>query len=334
MTRPLKDQVIVITGASSGIGRATALKCAQAGAKVVLAARDQQALDEVVTQIQLNSGSAVSHVTDVSQYAEVETLANQTFASFGRIDTWVNDAAVALYGMFNETSTEEFEQVIRVNLLGTMYGVKAVLPHMQRQGYGTIINVGSVLSSRAVPLQTAYVASKFGVRGFTDALRMELMSQKADITVTLVMPASINTPFFTHARSRMGVRPQPIPPVYEVELAADTIIHAIKTRPRDAYVGGAGPLFTIMQKLSPTFVDKLMTLNDMAFKSQKTKMPDTGRDALFEPMEGSSRASGDFAHLVKPSLYSRLAQNTPLSLLIAAGIAIGGIALYKNGKDD
>jgi NAD(P)-dependent dehydrogenase (short-subunit alcohol dehydrogenase family) len=205
---------------------------------------------------------------------------------------------------------------------------------MQRQGQGTIINVGSVLSSHAVPLQTAYIASKFGVRGFTDALRMELMSQKADITVTLVMPASINTPFFTHARSRMGVRPQPIPPVYEVELAADTIIHAINTRQRDAYVGGAGPMFTIMQKLSPSLVDRLMTLNDMAFKLQKTEKPDTGRDAVFEPMEGSSRPSGDFGHLVKPSLYSRLAQNAPLSLLVAAGVALGGIALYKNGKDD
>jgi hypothetical protein len=119
-------------------------------------------------------------------------------------------------------------------------------------------------------------------------------------------------------------------------LAADTLIHAIKTRPRDAYVGGAGPMFTIMQKLAPSLVDKLMTLNDLAFKLQKTETPDSGQDALFEPMEGSHRPSGDFAHLVKPSLYSRLAQNAPLSLLIAAALTIGGIALYKtqNEKDD
>jgi short-subunit dehydrogenase len=320
MVRQLKDQVIVITGASSGMGRATAIKCAEAGAHVVLAARDRTALDEVVSQIEQNGGRAFAVETNVSDWLQVEQLANQTQVAFGRIDTWINDAGTSVYGNINDITPEEAEQITAVNLLGTIYGVKAVLPYMQRQGYGTIINVGSVLSEFPVPLQSVYAATKHGVKGFTESLRLELMSQPTDIRVTLVMPSAINTPFFSHARSHMGVRPQPFPPAYNVELAADVIVHAIKTRPRAVYVGGAALLFTRLYKLSPALTDRLMLLGNMAIKLQKTNTPDHGQDSLFEPMQGTHDTEGEFAHLTKPSIYTRLARINPLIWIGAAGV--------------
>lgn len=320
MARSLRDQVIVITGASSGIGRATALKCAYAGAKVILAARTKASLDEVVEQIRLGGGSAYAIEVDVSDPAQVNNLVNEAIIAFGRIDTWVNNAAVALYGTVAETAIEEFERVIDVNFMGTYYCTKAVLPHMQRQGRGAIVNVGSVLSQRAVPLQAAYCASKFAVRGFTDALRMELMNDNADIHVSLVMPAAINTPFFTHARSRMGVRPQPFPPTYPVEQAADVIVHAIETHPREVVVGGAAILFTLMQRISPWITDRLMMANNLSIRLQQTDRADNGRDSLFTPMEDANRLSGDFAHLTKPSLYARLRTMPRAWLPLAAAL--------------
>jgi len=308
---PIRSQVVVITGASSGMGREMAHKFAAQGASVVLAARNEGALEMVAMEIRQHGGTAHVFPTDVTSWEQVEALAQEAITVFGQIDTWINDAAVAIYATIEETDPEEFHQLIHVNLLGTIYGSKAALARMKAQGFGTIINFGSVLSERAVTMQSAYVASKHGVKGFTEALRLEVMSEKLPINVTLVLPAGINTPFFDHARSKMGVKPQPIPPVYQPEMVADTVLYAAEHPRRDLHVGGASWMFTVFQRISPAFVDRFMMIGDWTTRIQKSDQPSNGHDSLFKPMIESGRVHGEFDHMTKPSLYARLVEMQP-----------------------
>jgi short-subunit dehydrogenase len=278
--KKLNEQVIVITGASSGIGRQTAIDAAQRGASVVLAARNQEALDEVQRQIArvgtITGGKTHVVVTDVTQYPQVEQLAAQAIERFGRIDTWVNNAGASVYGTVEQTSLDEMRQVVEIDLMGTIYGVKAVLPIMIRQRGGTIINVGSVLSNWAVPLQSAYTAAKHGVRGFSESLRMELAHEHPYIHVSLIMPASINTPFFRHARSAMDVRPKPVPPVYEPELPAQAILDAAENPQPYKIVGGLGKVMTLIDNFAPGLVNLFFSQGGRGFKQQQTEVPNDG----------------------------------------------------------
>ncbi len=326
--KPLHEQVVVITGASSGMGREMAHKFAAQGAAVVLAARNAGALEMVALEIRQSGGTVHVIPTDVTSWEQVEALAQETITVFGRIDTWINDAAVAIYATVEETNPEEFHQLLHVNLLGTIYGSKAALARMKAQGYGTIINFGSVLSVRAVPLQAAYVASKHGVKGFTEALRLEVLREKLPINVTLVLPAGVNTPFFEHARSKIAVKPQPIPPVYQPEAIADTVVYAAEHPRRDLHVGGASWFFTLAQRLSPALMDRIMLLGDWTTRVQKSQQPDEGKDNLFEPVLEPGRVHGEFAHMTKPSLYARLVEMQPawtrlvVPTVLAAGLFI------------
>ncbi len=311
MARPLHEQVVVITGASSGIGRAAALKFGQVGASVVLAARNEAALQAVANQIREAGGRVHVVVTDVAEWTQVSNLAHEAVRMFGRIDTWVNNAAVAVYATVDDTTVEEIDRVIRVNLLGQMYGVKAAVPIMKREHSGTIINIASVEGERALPYHAVYAASKHAVKGFTEALRLEMEHDKTGIDVVLILPSSINTPFFNHARSRLGVLPRPIPPVYSPELAADAIVAAAQHPRRAIYVGGAGFMLRTLEAISPRLADRLMLTGGSAFKAQHSDRADDDRDNLFEP-SWEGRTEGDFGHLTKPSLYTRLMMRTPI----------------------
>jgi len=209
---PIGEQVVVITGASSGIGREAALRFGERGASVVLAARTGAALREVAREVERLGGRACVVATDVAEWDQVERLALEAVDSFGRIDTWVNNAAASEYATVEEMTVGEIERQIQVILVSQIYGMKAALPHMKRRGQGTIINNASGFAKRSVPLQAAYCAAKHGIKGFTDALRLELKHEKSGVNVTLLMPSSINTPFFGHARSRLGAKPRPVPP--------------------------------------------------------------------------------------------------------------------------
>jgi short-subunit dehydrogenase len=302
----LSEQIVVITGASQGIGRETALEFAARGASVVVAARNEQALTELARQVEALGGRAEPVVADVAEYADVERIGTRAMERFGRVDTWVNNAAVSIYATVEQLEPGEMERLVQVNLLGQMYGSKVAIDLMKRRRRGTIINVGSALSHRAIPLQSAYVASKHGIAGFSEALRLELMHDQAGIDVVLILPSSTNTPLFDFARSKLGVQPMPVPPVYEPGVVAEAICHAAEHGGREIVVGGWGKLLTLGQWLSPSLVDRYMLQGGRLFEAQKTDRPDDRRDNLFEPSTGPGATTGAFGEGAKTSsLYTR-----------------------------
>jgi NAD(P)-dependent dehydrogenase (short-subunit alcohol dehydrogenase family) len=265
-------------------------------------------------------------VTDVADAAQVDALADRAVERFGRIDTWINNAAVSIYASVADIEPEEMRRLIEVNLLGQMYGARAAIRAMRGKG-GTIVNVGSALSERAIPLQSAYVASKHGLQGFSEALRLELEHAKADIDVVLIMPSSTNTPLFNFARSKLGVQPMPVPPVYEPRVVAEAICHAAEHGGREIVVGGWGKLMTIGQWVSPTLLDRYMLQGGRMWEQQKTSRPDDARDNLFEPSSGSGSTTGDFGTGSKSSsLYTTLLELHPMRKRLAVG-ALGIVLL-------
>jgi short-subunit dehydrogenase len=331
MPRPVGDQVVVITGASSGIGRETALEFGRRGATVVVAARNDEALEEVARQVERLGGRAEAVATDVGEWKEVDRLAARAKERFERIDTWINNAAVSEYATVEQMTIPEIDRIIQVNLMGQIYGVKAVLPHFIERGEGTIVNVGSALSERAIPLQSVYCASKHGLLGFTEALRLELARDHPGITVTLVMPSSINTPLFRFARSKMGQKPMPVPPVYEPSVAAEAIVFVAEHPRRDVVVGGSGKLMTLADRLNPRLVDWYMLQGDRLVKQQQTGEPDVPQDNLFEPVPGKGATTGDFGDRSKStSLYTRHVDLYPARrTALFAGAFVGALAFFR-----
>ncbi len=324
MPIPIAQQVVVITGASSGIGRETALRMARRGASVVLAARSERALQVVADDARALGGRAHVVVTDVTDPRQVEHLADEAVRAFGRIDTWINDAAVSEYATFEQMTEDEFRRIVDVNLMGPVYGTRAALRHMRRQGGGTIINIGSVLSERAVPLQSAYVASKHALRGFTDAVRMELAREDIGVNITLILPSSINTPLFDHARSRMQSKPRPIGTVYEPAVVADAIIFAAGHRVRELYAGGYGKAISVLNKRSPRLIDWYRTQGARAFRQQQDRRANDGVDTLLKPGSSTGSVRGRFGRRAAwRSLYTRFVEPHPL----LRGAVIGAIAL-------
>lgn len=257
--KPLADQVIVITGASSGIGLATARKAAQAGAAVVLASRNEDVLRAVCEEINQAGGRAHPVTGDVGSPEDVEKIARAAVARFERFDTWINDAGVGLYGELMQTPAADHERLFRTNYFGVVNGsLEAVKHFRKRGGPGAIINLGSVLSDVASPMMGAYSASKHAVKGFTDALRIELAREKAPIAVTLIKPSSVSSPFADHARNLMDRAATVPPPHYAPEVVADAILYAAQHPTRDLDVGaGARPL-AFASAAAPGFSDKLL----------------------------------------------------------------------------
>ncbi|HEY6712923.1 MAG TPA: SDR family oxidoreductase [Rubrobacter sp.] len=299
--KPIENQVVVVMGASSGIGRETALRFAKRGTKLVVAARSEAGLRSLEDEIRELGGEARVVVADVSEFEQVEAVAQSAVEEYSRLDTWVHLAAAGLFAPFDQTQPEEFKRVVDVDLMGQVYGAVAALPHIKREGRGALVHISSVMGKRSAPLQSAYSASKHGIDGFLESLRVELLQEGWNsIGVTNVMPAAINTPFFTKARSRLGVKPKGFPPIYQPGVVADAILYSAEKAPREIVAGGAGKGMLITQRLSPRLMDAIMVRG--GFGSQMTDEPKSSADpdGLFAPMKGQDRVEGDFSEQALP----------------------------------
>jgi len=328
MPAPLQDQVVAITGASSGIGRATAIELGRYGAAVVLAARNEEALHAAAHETEQAGGRVLPVVTDVADWKQVERLADAAVQHFGRIDTWINNAGVIEYATVEDTTPDEAERILQVNLLGQIHGCRAALSVMKRQESGTIINVSSVEAMFGVPYTAVYSASKHGVHGFTEALRRELILEDSPIQVTEVMPSGIDTPLFDHARSKMGgKKPMPLPPIYPPEAVAEAIVSACEHPQREIVVGGAGKFFILMQRLCPASLDVMLAKTGLARTGQQSDQPNTPGDNLNAPMKAPYQVRGSFGEkTLSSSLFTRLFELHPMLKGAAVGAGVLGVA--------
>ncbi|MDQ3780429.1 MAG: SDR family oxidoreductase [Chloroflexota bacterium] len=285
--KQLADQVMVITGASSGIGLVTARMAAERGAKLVLAARSEVALRQLTEEIERGGGQAVFVVADVGEREQVRAIAQAADDAFGGFDTWVNNAGISIYGTLEVVPIDEMRLLFETNLWGVVYGSLEAAAHLKERG-GALINVGSALSNRAVPLQGIYAASKHAVKGFTDALRMELEKEGAPVSVTLIKPGPIDTPFTLHAKNYMEAEPKHVPPVYAPETVARAILHAAETPVRDIFVGGGGKGPSMLGYSMPRLTDRVMRA--VFFAGSKSDRPAGPRDE-----HGLDRPSGELA---------------------------------------
>ena len=333
--KPINEQVVVIMGASSGIGRETAKRFAARGAKVVVSARTDEGLESLVEEITQAGGEATAFPADVTEFAQVKAVADRAVERYGRIDTWAHVAAVAIYETFEQTAPEEFQQVIQTDLVGQAYGAMAALPHLRHEERGSLIHVSSVEAKRALPFHSSYAAAKHGIDGFVEALRMELKHEHVPINVAQILPSSINTPFFDKARTRLGVKPMGLPPLYQPGIVADAILYAAEHPVRDLVVGGAGKMIVASQRLSPRLVDAL--LGRIGFTMQQTDEPKSANapNNVDQPIEGYSRVEGDFSKQAMPFSIADWLDFHPVARRAAfVGTAAGIIAVrrIRSGK--
>lgn len=276
--KPLREQVIVITGASSGIGLATALAAADQGAKVVLAARSGETLDGIAREIMQGGGEALAVEADVGDRSQVDQIARVAIERFGRIDTWVNDAGISIYGRLDEIPDEDSRRMFDTNFWGVVYGSLVALPHLKANG-GALINIGSEASEAALPLQGMYSASKHAVKGFTDALRIELEADGAPVSVTLIQPTAVNTPYPEHAGNYLSQEPKLPTPQLEPEKVASVILDAAVDPARDVKVGAMSKLNTATAKIAPSLADRMARLQ--IGRQQRDEAPHSRHGVLF-----------------------------------------------------
>jgi NAD(P)-dependent dehydrogenase (short-subunit alcohol dehydrogenase family) len=327
--KPIHQQVVAVVGASSGIGRETALQFAKRGAKVVVSARSEPGLASLVNEIRRYEGDATAVVADVSDFQQVKAIADKAVEVYGRLDTWVHAAATGVLAPFEKITPEEFKRVIDVNLTGQAYGAMAALPHLKREGRGALIHISSVEARRAIPLQSPYSASKHGVEGFLEALRVELKHEGIPISVTNVMPSVINTPYYNKVRTKLGVKPTGVPPYYQPSLVADAILYVAEHPTRDFIVGDVGKVVDFLQRISPELVDNLLLLIGFQFQRTNELKSEDAPNNVFEPIQGYDRVEGDFSNLTIPTFTDWLDKNPPLKWGIAA--AVLGVAAVLGG---
>lgn len=323
--KPLQDQVVVVTGATSGNGLATVELAVARGAAVVAVARNEGALASLKTRLSESGGRIATCVADVSDPVAVDRIVESAIASFGGFDSWVNNAGVGTYGTLEQVPIEDHRRVFDVNYFGALYGSLAAARHLRRRGGGAIVNVGSILADRAIVQQGPYSATKHAIQALTDTLRVELEREGAAISVTIVKPGAIDTPFPEHARNFMTEPPRLPPPLYTPGVVADAILFACATPRRTIYAGGGGLLATVLALLAPRLADRIM--ETVATELQQ-KPDDPGdpsrRDNLYAPRADTLRGSQDV--IARSSSVTLQIQKVPRPMLVA-GIASAGLAL-------
>jgi short-subunit dehydrogenase len=328
--KSVKDQVIVITGASSGIGLTTAEIAAERGAAVVLAARSEVELSLAVSRIRQRGGRAAAVAADVTNEREVMQIARAAILEFGGIDTWINNAGIGMYGRLVDQPIVNKRHLFDINFWGVVHGCKVAVEHMRATG-GTIINVGSEVSDRAVPLLGIYSASKQAVRAYNDSLRMELEHDGIPIRLSLVKPVPIDTPFPQHAAKYMDREPKHVPPVYQPEEVAHAILKCAERPVREITVGGGPRLQLAMAALAPRLTDLMM--ERQVFDGMKRDEPPASRDRRDRPSEEDyGMRRGRHGYVMKRSAYTRAALSDvgrALPLLAIGAMVAAGVAASR-----
>ncbi|MCA1740072.1 MAG: SDR family oxidoreductase [Actinobacteria bacterium] len=322
-TQDGRSEVVVVTGASAGIGRATARAFGEHGASVGLLARNEDGMEGARKEIEAAGGKALVLPTDVADPEQVDAAAERVEEELGPIDIWTNVAMTTIFSPLKDIKPEEFKRATEVTYLGYVYGTMSALQRMLPRDKGTIVQVGSALSYRGIPLQAPYCGAKFGIRGFTDSLRTELMHEGSNVRVTMPQLPGLNTPQFDHCRSKMAYHPQPVPPIYQPEVAADAIYWAAHHKRREMYVGTSTVLTILGNKVAPWIADRYLART--GYQGQQTSEPVEGsyrEGNLFEPQSGDPGAHGSFdgqSHASSPQVWATKNRRW----LALAGIAVG-----------
>ena len=317
-----KPEVVVITGSSGGVGRAIAHAFAKHGAHVGLVARGREGLEEAKREVEAYGGEALVVPTDVSDYDQVEAAAAAVEARFGEIDIWVNDAMATVFARFLDTEPDEFRRATEVTYLGAVYGTMVALRRMTARDRGMIVQVGSALAYRAIPLQAAYCGAKFGIRGFTDSIRTELLHDHSKVQITMVQLPGVNTTQFNWCRSKLPDHPMPVPPIYQPEIPAEAVYWAAHHRRRELWVGSSAVLAILANKLAPGVADRYLART--AFTGQQVEDMPVAADRpnnLYEPVPKEAATHGIFDDQAKtrsPQLWA----TTHRGLLAAAASGI------------
>jgi NAD(P)-dependent dehydrogenase (short-subunit alcohol dehydrogenase family) len=325
-------EVVVITGASAGVGRATAHRFARDGARIALLARGSDGLEMAAEEVRELGGEALAIALDVSDADAVEAAAERIEQELGPIDIWINDAMATIFAPVHQISPAEFRRSTEVTYLGTVYGTMAALKRMRARNRGTIVQVGSALAYRAIPLQAPYCGAKFAIRGFTDALRVELMHEKSGIHVTMVQLSAFNTPQFQWGRTTLPRRPQPVPPIFQPEVAASGIHWAAHHRRRELNVGFPAVKAILGNKLFPRLADRKLVRLGYDGQMGRQPLPADRPDNLFEPVSADYGTHGRFD--ARSKAYSLQLWATTHQGLVTAGVLAAGALLWagRHGK--
>lgn len=326
MSNTFKDKVVVITGASGGVGRVTAWEFAKQGAKIALLARGKEQLENTKKEVEEYGGTPLTIMVDVADAQAVEAAAEKIEQELGPIDVWVNNAMSSVFAPFKEIHPDEFKRVTEVTYLGQVYGAKAALKRMLPRDKGSIVFVGSALAYRGIPLQSAYCGAKHGINGFYDSLRTELMHDKSNIKTCMVQLPAMNTTQFEWVLSRLPNKPRPMGKVYAPELAAKAIVYAAAHNRREIFVGYPTFKAIIGNKIAPWYADKVLA--DTGYDGQQTNEPADAQQVnnLWEPVPGDRGAYGDFGTIAahkSTTLWVSLHRN-----LVRATIGIATAAFF------
>ena len=330
-----KAEVVVITGSSAGVGRATAHRFALGGAKVALLARASKALDGAADEIRAMGCQVLAIPVDVSDAAQVEAAAERVEQELGPIDIWINAAMATIFAPVHEISAEEFQRATNVTYMGCVHGTMSALKRMRPRNRGTIVQVGSALAYRAIPLQSAYCGAKFAIRGFTDALRVELMHAKSSVSVTMVQLSAFNTPQFQWARTRMPRRPQPVPPIYQPEVAARGIYYAAHHHRRELWVGYPAVKAIIGNGLVPWLADRILAKKGYSGQMGDEPVPTDRPDNLFESVDRDFGTHGRFddrSRKFSPQLWATTHRRAVAAGLLGAGLLVTRALLARSSR--
>ena len=322
-------EVIVITGASGGIGRATARAFARPSVRIALLARGERGLAEAQREVEAAGAEALAIRTDVADSEQIERAAAQIEERWGVIDVWVNNAMATVFGPIASLSPAELRRATEVTYLGAAYGAMAALKRMRPRNRGVIVQVGSALAYRAIPLQAAYCAAKFALRGFTDSLRSELVHDRSRVHVTMVHLSAFNTPQFDWARNLVGKRTQPVPPIFQPELAAEAIVWAARHRRREVYVGWPAVKAVTANKLAPGLLDRVLANGGYSGQITDEPLADDACENLYEPCDTNPGAHGRFDHLARERSWQWEFTKRRGAILLGAVLLAGGLAATR-----